>query len=131
MGPFWNGVGASEVASLYKLCVPTIPRLIESLNMVPTDSKEQQIFRWLERYVRGASDDILIKFLRFCTATDVLLPTDSIYVCLESMSPEAIRPKAFTCFKKLIIPKNYQSFAQLRNNMDFYLRNCQHWDLND
>ncbi|KAK3730141.1 hypothetical protein QZH41_015851 [Actinostola sp. cb2023] len=129
MGSFWDDVKSEEIVLLYQLCVPTASKVIASLIMIPSDHKEGQIFRWLERYIRGASDEIVLKFLRFCTPTEVLIPGRSILVQLEVMPPAAVRPRSFTCFQKLLVPKNYQSYLQLRTNMDFYLRDCKYWDL--
>ena len=34
----------------------------------------------------------------------------------------AILPKSYTCFRRLTLPGNYHSYSQMRNNLDFYLR---------
>ena len=42
--------------------------------MVHKDPKDGQIMRWLQRYLKICSDEALVNFLRFCTATDVMRP---------------------------------------------------------
>ena len=131
MGDLWSNVSKEEIASLYEMSRPTAARIMANLALTPENAKEAQIFRWLERYLKGSSHQMLAKLLRFCTASDVLLPDHSIAVHTEVMAPVAIRPKAYTCFRRLILPRNYRSYSQMRNNLDFYLRDCNIWDLND
>ena len=131
MGQMWEKVTKGEIASLYEISRPTASGIIAILECIPQNPKEDQIFRWLERYLKGSSNKILAKFLRFCTATDVLLPDRGISVRTEVMPLVAIRPKSYTCFRRLTLPRHYQSYSQMRNNLDFYLRDCSVWDLND
>lgn len=131
MGHLWDNVTREEIASLYEMSVPTAAGIVASLELTPENAKEAQIFRWLERYLKGSSNKILANFLRFCTATDVLLPDHSISVLTEVMPPAAVRTKSYTCFRRLILPRNYQSYSQMRNNLGFYLRDCSSWDLKD
>ena len=131
MGSLWANVTKEEIASLYEMSRPTAARIMAALAFTPENAKEGQIFRWLERYLKGCSNQILAKFLRFCTASDVLLPDHNIAVSTEVMPPEAVRPRSYTCFRRLILPRNYQSYSQMRNNLDFYFRDCNIWDLND
>ena len=131
MGPMWDGVSEEEIASIYNLCQPTTQRIIDQIYMVHKDPKDGQIMRWLQRYLKICSDEALVNFLRFCTATDVMRPECRIKVSTEFMPPAAIRPKSRTCFGIIVLPRNYASFTQLRKNMDFYLRNPNLWDLSD
>ncbi|KAK3735815.1 hypothetical protein QZH41_019913 [Actinostola sp. cb2023] len=131
MGIFWEKITSAEIKSMYDLSAPSPERVINSLVLIPLDAKEQQVYRWLQRYLRSSSDEIIINFLRFCTATDVIVPGKSIAVDVELMAPEAVRPKSFTCFRKLILPRNYQSSFEMRNNLDRYLRDPSIWDLSD
>ena len=47
------------------------------------------------------------------------------------MSDLAMRPKAQTCFSILTLSKNYRSYARFYDNLDFYMRNPQVWELQD
>ena len=131
MGPLWVGVREEEIASIYNLCQPTTQGIIDQIYMIQKDSKDSQIMRWLQRYLKICSNETLVNFLHFRTATDVMRPECRIKVCTEFMPPAAIRPKSRTCFGIITLPRNYTSFAQLRKNMDFYLRNPNMWDLSD
>ena len=131
MGHLWDNVTKEEVEALYEMSRPTAARIISTLVLNPENTKEAQINRWLEHYLKGATSEILGKFLRFCTATDILLPGNGIAVDTEVMPPTAVRPKSYTCFRRLILPRNYQSYSEMRNNLEFYLRDSSIWDLND
>ena len=127
MGDLRSNMSKEEIASLYEMSRPTADRIMANLALTPENAKEAQIFRWLERYLKGSSHQMLAKLLRFCTASDVLLPDHSIALHTEVMAPVAIHLKAYTCFRRLILPRNYQSYSQMRNNLDFYLRDCNIW----
>lgn len=132
MGCFWNEVSSEEISSLYNYCKPTASKVIALLKLdEPSDPKEEQVFSWLERYLRAASDSIITKFVRFCTATDVLDPTRTILVQLELMPPAAIRPKARTCFHKMVLAKNYSSYNHLRTNLEMFLNDTSSWEMFD
>ena len=131
MGDLWSNVSKEEIASLYEMSRPTAARIMANLALTPENAKEAQIFRWLERYLKGSSHQMLAKLLRFSKASDVLLPDHSIAVHTEVMAPVANSPKAYTCFRRLILPRNFQSYSQMRNKLDLYLRDCNIWDLND
>lgn len=52
------------------------------------------------------------QFLRFYTATDILLQGNGIAVDTEVMPHTAVRHKPYTCFRRLIVPRNYQSYSE-------------------
>ena len=72
MGPTWDGVSEEEIASIYNLCQPTTQCIIDQIYMVHKDPKDGQIMRWLQWYLKICSDEALVNFLCFCTATDVM-----------------------------------------------------------
>ena len=131
MGPFWKAVTGAEISALYMLCSPTNKNVIESLQLDGESQQEVRVFQWLIRYLRNKDQQTVARFLRFCTGSDVILPHSSIKIRMENMSALSMRPKAQTCFRVLVIPKNYPTQARLRDNMDFYLSNPQLWDLAD
>ena len=131
MDQLWDNVTKEEVEALYEMSRPNAARVVATLVLNPENPKEVQVNRWLEHYLKGATSEILSNFLRFCTATDILLPGNGIAVDTEVMPPTVIRPKSYTCFRKLILPRNYQSYSHMRNNLNFYLHNSSIWDLND
>ena len=131
MASFWDDVTTEEVKALYQLSQPTPQRIISSLVCTPSDAKEVIILRWLNRYLKASSESILSHFLRFCTGTDVVVPDREISVRMETMPPTAMRPMAQTCFGILRIPKNYESFSQMRANLDLYFTDTSVWDMKD
>ena len=120
MASFWDNVSEEEVQSMYDLCQPTARRIISSLKCSPSDMKEAQVLRWLTRYLKASTDVILSNFMRFCSGTDVVTGA-TIALKFNVMPPVALRPKARTCFHILILPKNYESFSQMRSNLDTYI----------
>ena len=89
------------------------------------------MFRWLKRYVREADPGMSTRLVQFCTASQTLLPDQNISVKMENRKEMAMRPKARTCFHILQLPRNYFSFNQLKENLDFYLSRCTSWELED
>ena len=131
MGEFWNALTREELDSLYEMCSPSPERVAGQLNGTPNDLQEEKVYRWVKRYVRNLDAKMAVKFVRFCTTSDVLLPGKGIAVRFENMVEEAIRPTAHTCFRALGVARNYRSFNHLRDNFDFYLRGSEHWDFSE
>ena len=131
MGEFWNALTRDELDSLYQMCCPTPEKVAGHLHAIPSNPQEETVFRWVKRYVRNLDTKMAVKFVRFCTASDVLLPDKGIVVRFENMVEEAIRPTAHTCFRALDVARNYRSFNHLRDNFDFYLRDSGHWDFSE
>ena len=131
MGLFWKAVTSDEISALYMLCFPTNMNVIQSSQLDGENQQENKVFQWLVRYLRSKDQQSISRFLRFCTGSDVVFPYSSIKVRMENMSAMSMRPKAQTCFRVLVIPKNYPTQSRLCDNMDFYLSNPHLWDLTD
>ena len=131
MGNFWIDITKGEMEEIYRQTTPNAANVTESLYCVTSDKKEEQVAGWLVRYLKAADSKMLCRFLRFCTASDMVLPNKRIAVRFENMSEAAMRPKAMTCFCSLLLPKGYNSFAHFSANLDFYLTNTTFWDLMD
>lgn len=131
MASFWDNVSEEEIQSMYDSCQPTARRIISSLKCSPSDTKEAQVLRWLTRYLKASTDVILSNFMRFCSGTDVIVPGTTISLKFNVMPPAALRPMARTCFRVLKLPKNYESFTQMRSNLDTYIGDPSSWDLKD
>ena len=126
MGNFWI-----EMEEIYRQTTPNAANVTENLDCVISHKKEEQVAGWLVRYLIAADSKMLCRFLRFCTASDIVLPSKRIAVRFENMPDAAMRPKAMTCFCFLLLPKGYNSFAHFSANLDFYLANTTFWDLMD
>lgn len=131
MGEFWSNLQKEELDALYEMCCPTPARVANHLNSLPKDPKEQKVSRWLKRHIRNLDSKMALHFVRFCTASYVLLRKKSIVVRFENMAEEAMRPTARTCFRSLTVPRNCRSYCQMKDNFDFYLRDPTQWDLSD
>lgn len=123
MGNFWIDITKREMEEIYRQTTPNPANVTESLDCVISDKKEEQVAGWLVRYLKAADSKMLCRFVRFCTASDMVLPNKRIAVRFENMSEAAMRPKAMTCFCSLVLPKGYNSFAHFSANLDFYLTN--------
>ena len=132
MGLFWNDVSIEEISSLYNCCAPTAKNVVSGVYFSDISTRqEEKVQRWLMRYLKNLDVKMVGRFLRFCTGSELLLPDKRIKVDMEVMPELAMRPKAKICFAILVLPKNYQSYQQMRDNLDFYLNNPQLWDLSD
>lgn len=80
MGEFWDDIRKEELDALYEMCCPTPERVASYLKALPKDPQEQKVHRWLTRYMRNLDNKVAVHFVRFCTASDVLLPDRSIMV---------------------------------------------------
>ena len=129
MENFWIDITKREMEEIYRETMPNPANVTESLDCVISDKKEEQVASWLVRYLKAADSKMLCRFVRFCTASDMVLPNKRIAVRFENMSEAAMRPKAMTCFCSLVLPKGYNSFAHFSANLDFYLTNTTFWDL--
>lgn len=131
MGKFWDSVTKEEVDSVYELCTPSPSRVIKLLHIVPVNPQEAKLERWLRRYLKEADSVTLGLFPRFSTGNDMVLPGRQIKVRFENMAFLAMRPTACTCFQVLTLPRNYQTYHRLRENLDFFIKNPALWDLQD
>ena len=132
MGSFWNDVSAQEIHSLYMCCAPTVENLLNNIYFSDcTTSQEEKGERWLKRYIKNLDNKMLIRFVRFTTGNEIILPQERIKIEMEHMSECAMRPKSRICFKVFTLPKNYTSYSQMRDNLDCYLLNQDSWNLHD
>ena len=83
------------------------------------------------RYVGELSKESALKLLRFVTACETVVPDKRIKVEYDTMSEAALRPRARTCFRILVLPKNYRTYVQMKRNIDCHVMNIDHWDLED
>ena len=128
---FWNDVSTEHIQAMYQLSFPSRENILKVLSSSPSDMFEEKVFRWFLMYVKQADDDILRNLIQFITASSVIIPGECISVRYEGMPLMARRPKSQTCFKILVLPKNYPTFRNMKDNLDFYLNHQSEWDLQD
>ena len=123
MGNFWNGTTTKELDALYDMCHPTPTRVTHHLSpLFLGNPQEEQVYRWLQWYARNMESKMAVKFVRFCTASDVLLPDKHIAISFDNMSPgRSYSTNGYTCFRTLTVARNYRSFNHLKENFDYYL----------
>ena len=61
--------------------------------------------------------------MRFISGSEVLLPNSVIKVVFENQPNDHLRPRTQTCFKILILGRQYSNFYEFEKNFDFYLMN--------
>ena len=131
MGTFWTRISKKMFVSLYLVTKPTPENIIQSIESEYSSPKDGKITTWLHRYIRGLSNEKLILFLRFVTASSTIQPKLIIQLRFVDQNPGCLRPTSMTCFKILTLPRQYCSFSELCRNMDYYLSNKDHWAVHD
>ena len=125
-------ITTKDIAAMYHVCVPTPKNLLATFySEPPRDPEEEKTFRWLMRYVGELSKESASKLLRFVTACETVIPDKRIKVEYDTMSEAALRPRARTCFRILVLPKNYRTYVQMKRNIDCHVMKIDHWDLED
>lgn len=71
----------------------------------------------MQRYIRGLDNGKLIQFIRFTTASDVLI-TNKLEVTFTKFECAACRPIAHTCGPLLELPSTYCNFVELREQFN-------------
>ena len=95
------------------------------LSIIQSDPVEQTS-KYLLKFLRESKLEMLKRFLRFTTATDMML-TDAtgeylkIEVQLVEMKGLARRPIAHTCGRVLELALSYENFPQFRSEMNTVL----------
>ena len=130
MGSFWNKTNVNQMDSLYQLTTPTADDIISILDPEEVCKKDQQVTTWLHRYVRSSNPDELLHFVRFITGSEMMIPGSKIKIEFVDQSEEHLHPITKTCFKILIVPRQFKSFFELRDNLNFYV-NQGSWEVHD
>ena len=82
----------------------------------------------MKRFIRGLDEAKLATFLRFTTASDVLV-TDTLTISFTDNEGLQKRPVAHTCSFTLEVPSTYSSFCELREEFMSIL-NSDGWEMN-
>ena len=108
-------ISEEKLNKLYKDLIPN-SRVINSMLKFPESmtSEEQTVAKHLQRFVRELSGDLLRKFLRFCTGSDLLL-TEKIDVSFVNVAGLARRPVAHTCSCLLELSRTFESYPMFKS----------------
>ena len=131
MGTFWHNVTAKMMGSIRAMTNATPARIMNALNIVENTQADQKVTTWLHRFIRSAEKDTLHQLIRFITGSSNLIPDDIIKVEYIDQHKEYVRPIAETCFKILRLPRQYESFSHLYENILYYLSNEDLWVVSD
>lgn len=113
---------------LYSSIVPTNVKVIVLLKASPVTAAEGETLAHLKRFIRGLDEAKLATFLRFTTASDVLV-TDTLTISFTDNEGLQRRPVAHTCSFTLEVPSTYSSFCELREEFMSIL-NSDGWEMN-
>ena len=131
MGKFWKQTTPQMFDAIFSWTKPNAEKVIKSLEVTETCQQDAKVTTFLHRYIRSCSDEELETFVRFITGTTCLSPDDIIKVQYINHSHDYIYPKAETCFKILNLSRNYNSFAQFRENLQKCMSNEKLWSIHD
>ena len=108
--------------------IPTNVKVIAMLKASPATVAGSETMAHLKRFIRGLDEAKLTTFLRFTTASDVLV-TDTLTISFNNDEGLQRRPIAHTCSYTLEVPSTYASFCELREEFMAIL-NSDSWEMN-
>lgn len=106
-----------RMEEFYGTIKPNTKKVLHSLSAQPQTDAERDAFKFLQRYVRGLDDAKVLQFLRFTTASDIMI-NDPIEVQFVKLEGTARRPIAHTCGSVLELPCTYSNFVELREQFN-------------
>ena len=131
MGNFWNKVSSHMISSLYDCTLPTSEKILSNLDANESCNQDQKVVTWLHRYIRCCSKEELQMLLRFVTGSPSIQPNMKIRVEFVDQMAQHLRPCSKTCFKILILPRQYSSFTEMKENLTVYIQNTSNWCVDD
>ena len=116
--PFFSHMSRKEFVSIYEDLKPDAKKVLAKLKF-PEHATAQQssVTTFLKRYIRSLDNNVLAKFLRFCTASDIT-PQQNITITFTSLEGFQRRPVAHTCGYMLEVPSTYESFVDLKQEFN-------------
>ena len=108
-----------SVLALYESKKATGKRVVQLLDTtnVVLSRREQNVFSYLQRYIKNADQTKAEKFLRICTGSSVIC----VYKVMVSFNAETglgRRPIGHMCGATLEVPCTYSSFPEFRTELD-------------
>ena len=129
---FFSELPYNSIESLYSESIPSPEKVLKQLDIPePNDQMEENTFQFIVRFIEEADQSLLATFLRFSTGTSFILDGAKIKVTAMNMSEFQARPLAYTCFKKLILPKNFCSYLRFESNFKHCLECKDTWYMED
>ena len=131
IGFFCEKLSQAVINSLFESLTPTHERLINCLEPCECNAQDQKITTWFHRYIRSCLNKQSESLVRFITASSSLPCDTKIKIQFVNQLPRYLRSHAQTCFKILLIPRQYASFTQIYENFNFYVAHSEYWGVHD
>ena len=131
MGSFWNKVTSDMFESIYSCSIPKAENVIEKLIANESCPRDQNITTWVHRYIRSCTNHELLRFIRFVTGSTNFPPNTRIKMEFIDQAKGNLRPYAKTCFKIFVISRQYSSFTELSDNLNFHIGHPSNWAVYD
>ncbi|KAL7403327.1 hypothetical protein ABVT39_027824 [Epinephelus coioides] len=109
-----------DMKKMYEDLKPTTRKVLKMITAFPATSADNQSLRFFHQYIRGLDEIGLRKVMRFLTGSDVICVKE-IQVTFTSLEGLARRPIAHTCGPTLELPSTYNSYPDLRAEMEAIL----------
>ena len=103
----------AAVKTFYNSLLPTTKKVLDMLVANPTNDAERDALKFLQRFIRGLETSKLVQFLRFTTATDVIVG-NKLAISFVKSEGFSSRPIAHTCGPVLELPSSYANYVELR-----------------
>ena len=116
-----------DFVAFYKSHKPTNAKVVALLHADITNDGEREAFNHLKKYVRGMEKSKLSTFLKFVTASDIII-MDIIKVSFSTITAAARRPISYTCRCTLELPSTYANFCELREEFSNIL-SADSWEM--
>lgn len=106
-----------QLLAMYTDKKPTCRKVLKLIEAHPLTPAEKQAHQFLQQYIRGLDEMGLRKLLRFTTGSDIISVSriEVVFTNLEGLSR---RPIAHTCGAVLELPFTYNSYPELRMEME-------------
>ena len=102
-----------DLFQIYKSLYPTPSKVCKLIKADPQNSTERESLSYLKRWIKGLDENVLAKFLRFSTGSDVIL-CEAIAVTFTSLVGKGRRPIFHTCGSVIELPATYEDFCDFR-----------------
>ncbi|XP_077361249.1 uncharacterized protein LOC144006333 [Festucalex cinctus] len=109
-----------DMKKLYDNIKPTARKVIKMLTASPDTAAENQSLQFLQQYIRALDEIGLRKLMRFLTGSDVIC-VKQIQVIFTTLDGLARRVIAHTCGPTVELPSTYNSYPELRAEMEAIL----------
>lgn len=107
----------AKIQIMYTDKKTTCRKVLKLIEASPETPAERQALGFLQQYIRGLDEVGLRRLLRFVTGSDIICVTkiEVIFTALEGLQR---RPVAHTCGSVLELPCTYNSYPELRVEME-------------